>query len=208
MKQVWIWLFILSASIIGCKSESEPRSQTKPSMSSANVFAAMPGAPAKPSSATEVAASLGITWDEPPGWERKAAQNAMRKATYRIPRVAGDSDDAELAIFYFGPGQGGAIEANVERWIRQFPEVKPDAVHRDTRTLRGLRQHIIRIERATFSGGMPGGPSEAKAGWGLLGAIVEAANGPYFFKVTGPTRTLSAAQKTFYQLLESVKPSA
>ena len=44
----------------------------------------------------------------------------MRAATYRIPAAKGDTEGAELAVFYFGQGQGGAVDANVKRWVGQF----------------------------------------------------------------------------------------
>ena len=37
----------------------------------------------------------------------------MRAATYMV-------DGAECVVYFFGAGQGGSIEANVERWKGQF----------------------------------------------------------------------------------------
>ena len=65
----------------------------------------------------------------------------MRKASYEVPRAKGDSEDGELAVFYFGPGQGGGIDANVERWIKQFSGVKPEDVKRADRKANGLVVH-------------------------------------------------------------------
>jgi hypothetical protein len=131
----------------------------------------------------------------------------MRKATYYPPRAAGDKDDPELAVFYFGPGQGGAIEANVDRWIKQFPDVKADSVRREQREANGLRQHTVEIANGTYSSGMPGGPTQPKPGFALLGGIVEAPSGAYFFKMFGPKASVKAARDSFYKLLDSVKPT-
>ena len=109
-------------------------------------------------------------------------------------------------MFYFGPGQGGAIDANVDRWVKQFPDVKPDAVRREERQANGLRQHTVEISSGTFSSGMPGGPTQPKPGFALLGGIVEAPSGAYFFKMTGPTASVKAARDAFYKLLDSIKP--
>ena len=46
----------------------------------------------------------------------------MRKAQYALPKVSGDGEDGELAVFYFGQGQGGSVEANIERWIGQISQ--------------------------------------------------------------------------------------
>jgi hypothetical protein len=133
----------------------------------------------------------------------------MRKATYQIPRVAADKEDAELGVFFFGPGQGGSIDANVDRWVKQFTDVPPERVKRADRKANGLAQHTIEIESGTFNAnsmGMAGGKPALKKGYALLGGIVEAPLGPYFFKLTGPEATVAAAKKSFYELLDSVKP--
>src|SRR5687768_2151092 len=54
-----------------------------------------------------------ITWVDPPAFKRVPPSNPMRKASYVVPRAAGDAEDGELTVFYFGPGQGGSIDANV-----------------------------------------------------------------------------------------------
>jgi hypothetical protein len=52
---------------------------------------------------------------------------------------------------------------------------------------------------------MMGGPVTPRPGWRLLGAIVEGGpEGAVFFKLTGPARTVAAAQKDFRKLLQSV----
>ena len=42
-----------------------------------------------------------------------------------------------------------------------------------------------------------------KTGYRLLGAIVEDAGGNVFLKFTGPTKTISANERNFQQLVES-----
>lgn len=133
----------------------------------------------------------------------------MRKATYTIPKVSGDSEDGELAVFYFGPNSGGGIEANLERWIKQFTAVDPKQIKRDERSTHGMVQHIVEIPSGTYEGGMgmPGSSTGKKEGFGLLGAIVETPVGNYFFKLTGPKKTIAAAKPKFVGLLDSIQVS-
>jgi hypothetical protein len=130
----------------------------------------------------------------------------MRKASYEVPRAAGDSEDGELAVFYFGPGQGGGIDANVDRWVKQFSDVAPDDVKRADREAHGLRQHTVEIAHGTYDAGQMamGGAKGPKKDYALTGAIVEAPSGAYFFKMTGPAHTVAAAHAAFLQLLDSV----
>jgi hypothetical protein len=39
----------------------------------------------------------------------------------------------------------------------------------------------------------------------LRAAVIETANGPYFIKLTGPSRTIAAAERAFEQFLASLK---
>lgn len=164
--------------------------------------AVVPGAPA-----ANGLPAVEITWVDPPGLRRVPPKSAMRKASYEVPRAKGDTEDGELAVFYFGPGQGGGIDANVDRWVKQFADVAPGDVKRADRQANGLRQHTVEIGNGTFDAGQmamgaPGGP---KKNYALDGAIVEAPSGAYFFKMTGPARTIAAAHGAFLQLLDSVR---
>ena len=123
----------------------------------------------------------------------------MRAATYTV-------DDAECVVYFFGAGQGGGIEVNVERWKGQFrqPGGKPVEVKPGKRTIHGLAVTTLDIS-GEYSG--MGGPMAAeksvKSGYRLLGAIVEGPGGNIFVKFTGPAKTIAANQKKFEQLLES-----
>lgn len=151
----------------------------------------------------------GLTWTSPSGWETQGTR-PMRVATYRIAPAKGDAEAAELAIFYFGAGQGGAVDANVKRWLGQFQKADGTPIsEKDARTkketLNGLAVTTLDV-KGTYTGGGPMmGPSTPKPGYRLLGAIVEGAEGPLFFKLTGPERTVASAEKNFRKLLESVK---
>jgi len=140
----------------------------------------------------------GLRWTPPAGWKSEGAR-PMRAATYMV-------DGAECVAYFFGAGQGGSIEANVERWKSQFrqPDGKPVDVKAGKRTIHGMAVTTLDIS-GDYSG--MGGPMAAeksvKSGYRLLGAIVEGAGGNIFLKFTGPSKTIAANQKKFEQLLES-----
>ena len=147
-----------------------------------------------------------ITWVDPPALKRVPPKSPMRKASYVVPHVGKDTEDGELAVFYFGPGQGGGIDANVDRWVKQFSDVAPSEVKRADREANGLHQHTVEIGHGTFdAGSMSMAPGGAKKDYALEGAIVEAPSGAYFFKMTGPAKTIAAARPAFIELLDSVK---
>ena len=132
----------------------------------------------------------------------------MRAATYSIVPVTGDTGVAECVVNFFGPGQGGGIEANVERWRNQVlgTDGKPAAAKVDKKTVRGVA--ITMVDASGTYTGM-GGPMTAGQpvpGYRLIGAIAEGPGGNVFFKLTGPAKTIAAQQKSFEQLLMSIAP--
>jgi len=196
-------LFLLMTS---CKRAPEPgQSSTAPAAAQSTVSTP---APVPAPHATEPAKpGGGIVWKDPAeNFERLENSGPMRKASYRVKKVAGDPEDTELAVFHFGAGQGGSLDANVERWIGQFSGVKPDGIRRSDRSANGLNQHVVEIEEGTYKSGMPGGGAAVpKQGFALIGAIVTAPNGNWFFKMTGPKKTVKARRAALLEMLDSVK---
>ena len=132
----------------------------------------------------------------------------MRKATYEVASAAGDSPSAEMAVFYFGPEQGGDIESNIQRWVAQFQGIPSGGILRSQREANSLTQHVVEIPEGTYSNAMrPGAPGAPMAGYSLLGAVVLAPTGKYFFKLTGPSATVKTQRDAFFKLLASMKPT-
>lgn len=156
----------------------------------------MGGNPNGPSEPADDEASL--TWTAPPRWKSAPNPSSMRLATYVIPRAAGDAADGDLSI----TRAGGDIDANVDRWLGQFDESARASAKRTKKDVHGLKVTVVEIY-GTYSGGM--GPNAGpQPSWGLLGAIVEAEGLPYFFKITGPAKTVQGARAELDQLLGSL----
>jgi hypothetical protein len=147
----------------------------------------------------------GLQWTAPSGWKNEGSR-PMRAATYIVPAAAGDRENAECVVYFFGAGQGGSVEANLERWKGQFrqPGGKPAEAQVRKRTVHGLA--VTTIDTSGEYSGM-GGPMAAektvKSGYRLLGAIVEGPAGNVFVKFTGPAKTVAANQQKFEQMLAS-----
>jgi hypothetical protein len=156
---------------------------------------------ASSASGGQSAGSGSVQWTAPARWEAKPA-SGMRAATYIIPAAKGDSEGAECAVFV---NLGGGVQANITRWIGQF-EKTDGAPNQKSETINELPVTTVDVT-GTFKGGGPmiGQPSMSKAGYRLLGAIVEGPEGDIFFKLTGPSKTVAAAQEEFQAMLKSLK---
>jgi hypothetical protein len=167
---------------------------------SIRLFALLLFAAAVVFAATEGAAG-GIRWTVPTDWTVQAAR-PMRAATYALPAAAG-AESGECGVFFFGRGQGGTVQENLDRWVTQFEGGTPPK--KAEKTVSGLRVHTLEISGTYLA---PGGPmmqsQGKKSGWRLSGAIVEAPDGLVFFKCVGPAATIEKAQKDIERLLASV----
>lgn len=160
------------------------------------------------SSSALAQSAAGIRWTAPAAWKAEGPR-PMRAATYTVAVAQGEQGPAECVVNYFGPGQGGTVEANVERWRAQVlgADGKPAVAKVTTRTVRGVKVTVVDAS-GTYTG--MGGPMAAGgkkvSGYRLLGAIAEGRGGKVFFKFTGPMKTLAAQQAAFDQMLASIQP--
>ena len=151
--------------------------------------------------------AAGVRWTAPAGWKSEAAR-PMRAATYTIAPSAGDTASAECGVYFFGPGQGGTVEANLDRWKGQFTgaDGKTSPAKIAKRTVGRLS--VTTIDTAGAYAGL-GGPmaasQKAVPGYRLLGAIVEGPGGNVFIKFAGPAKTISANEQKFEQLIASFR---
>jgi hypothetical protein len=194
--------------LTGCKGKTIAEPAPGGSSPAASPVASSAAPKAPPPAAANPAPAAGVVWTDPPGWKRVAPTSSMRKATYLIAPAAGDTAGAELAVFYFGAGQGGSVEANIQRWVGQFAGVAATDIQRSERTVGSLKAHLVEIPSGSYTDSMAsmhGGSTEPKPNYSLQGAIVETPGGPYFFKLTGPKKTVESAKGDFMNLLESVR---
>lgn len=194
------------ASLTACKQGANAPVAEKPVPQHQPVLPTAPGSPSELSSAPIQAA--GVAWTVPTGWEAEPARQ-MRIATYRIHAIAGDPEDAECAVYFFGPGQGGTVEANLDRWAHQFtaPDGQSPAqsAKMEKRVIAGLKVSTLSMSGTYLGGGgMMSQEQVKKPNSRMLGAIIEAPEGLVFFKLIGPLNTVAGADGDFKSLLESV----
>lgn len=146
----------------------------------------------------------GLRWTAPSGWTNEG-QAPMRAASYKMPLVSGDQGQAECVVYFFGQGQGGSVQANIERWKDQFQTEsgKPAAPKIQMRVIHGLPVTTIDVSGKYSGLGGPLEQSSVVSGYRLLGAIIENPGGNIFVKFTGPSHTVSANQTAFEKLLDS-----
>lgn len=172
--------------------------------------AAIKPAPAhNPSAETAAPAVSGLQFTAPAGWIAETPTSSMRQAQYRLPKAEGDTEDAELAVFFF-QGGGGGVQANVDRWIGQFSKADGSPANDIAKTAHkaahGIPLTIVDVT-GTYDGGMATQKEPVvKPNYRMLAAVAEAANGPWFFKLSGPAKTVLKWQPSFEAFLDSITP--
>ena len=150
-----------------------------------------------------------LTFNTPAEWTPVKTTSTMRVAQFVVPRAPGDPSDAEFVLYYFG-GSGGGVEANIDRWIGQMqqPDGRPSnaAATRSSRTVNGLSLALVDVA-GTYVAEMTPGSTERhhSPNFRLRAAVVNTPKGPYFIKLTGPARTVAAAERAFEQFVASLK---
>jgi len=185
---------VVAAAASGCsRAPAEPVSTATPTSTSTST--STPG--------------LALLWDDPPRWKRKPPSNPTRTAEYVVPHAPADHDDAECTVITFGPDQGGSVGSNIERWVRQFDSLD-DQPRRQDRVVHGMNVTRMDLAGVYRPMRMPGaGASSGPAtvpGSRLVGEIVQARSGMWFFKLTGPDATVSSAAGELDKMVDSVRP--
>jgi hypothetical protein len=202
MRRASSLLLVATLALSACNRTSEPdpsgtrgagSAQSLAPGSAAPAHAAAPPTPSGPTGPADVG------FDAPGAWTRAEKPGRMRKATYYVPRAPGDAEEGEMSVSQ----AGGTVEQNIARWALQLERKLPD-VKRTPRTVNGLAVTVVEIHGDYLGMSMPGsGPPVKKPGYALLGAIVETSP-PTFFKVTGPEKTVMAAQRDFDKMVDSL----
>jgi len=137
-----------------------------------------------------------IKFSIPKAWEKQEVTNSLRLAQFKIPAAAGDAEPGELVIS--GPF-GGTAEANISRWVSQF-----DAAGRTVKMTKGTSpqgDYIFAEISGTYN--KPDGPpilrkTIAAPGYRMQGVMMTLkGGGNYFFKLTGPDKTVAAQGEPF-----------
>ena len=155
-----------------------------------------------------VAAQGTLQFDAPLDWVQIDAPSPLRVAQFGLPRAPGDPEDAQLVVYYFG-GEGGEVEANLERWTNQMlqPDGRPssDVATTTSFDVAGLPVTVLDVPGIYSAEVQPGSRMRYyKRGFRLKAAVVETPAGPYFFKLTGPGRTVTDWEPGFNEMLATV----
>jgi hypothetical protein len=153
----------------------------------------------------------GLESRAPAAWKQQPTSQ-MRVYQFQIPKAEGDNADAEVAIFYFGPGGAGSVDANIARWKGMFAppdgktiddvtKVSHFKVSGDDVTYLDI-QGTYKFKARPFD---PNAKVELKPDYRMLGVVFETPKGPYFVRFVGPAKTVGQQKTAFDDWLKAFK---
>ena len=151
-----------------------------------------------------------LKWDVPAGWVSKTPSSSMRLADFTLPKSGSDAEDATLTVYFFG-GQGGSVQANLDRWIGQMsqPDGRASKNVAKTSTLQsksGLKITLVDVSGTYVAEVTPGSADRFnKPGFRQLAAVVETPGGPHFIKLVGPAATVAKWEPSARSFLQGLR---
>jgi hypothetical protein len=130
----------------------------------------------------------------------------MRTLQFRAGQ--GDPDGAEFIVYYFGPGQGGSLEANLARWRSQFtaPDggpAQPVVTELDS----ALPATLVELE-GSYARGVGMGPAgDALPKRMLLAGLVETPRGNLYPQLHGPADLVRGLKPAFVAFMRELQPA-
>jgi hypothetical protein len=197
MRRTLISLCVIAVICHGCSKNSGSVSTNSTAVQSSSSSA----------QSSQTAASE-LRYKVPEGWTAEKPASDMRVAQYKLPKAAGDSEDALLVVYYFGQGQGGSAQANIDRWINQIqqPDGRPskEKAKTETLTVNGLQVSTVDVT-GNYAGGMSpdSAPANNKSIYRLRAAVIDTPKGSYFVKLTGPEKTVSHWDEAYNDYVKS-----
>ncbi|WP_396219260.1 hypothetical protein [Gemmatimonas sp.] len=143
----------------------------------------------------------------PAGWVASTPSSSMRLAEYRVP-ATGSAIPVEIVVYFFGPGQGGSSQANLDRWKSQFSNPAggdvAETVRRDTT---GAFPLTVAEYSGTYARGTGAGsaPDAARPGHKLIAVVAETPRGTLFFQCFGPVAAVDAQRAVYLQFVRGLR---
>lgn len=141
----------------------------------------------------KAAAGELIAFPVPKGWIEEEPVNRMRKAQYRVPDKEKVEKPGLFTLFHFRIST--PVEDNIARWAGQM-----GGVEAKVETFEGK----CRVTLADFQGIYQGDVvTDEIPDARMLAAIVEASDGNWYFKLVGPTATVSDWRPEYVEMLKA-----
>jgi hypothetical protein len=142
----------------------------------------------------------GLTFKIEAPWASVESTGMFRAGTLNA-KVEGLEKPLEAIFYHFpGPGGGGGVQANVDRWLGQFatkPESKTEEIDA------GGKKITLVTATGTYNDGPPMGAKTPRENYTLIAAIVPTEDSNVFIKLAGPKDAIAKLAEGFKKMAGS-----
>ncbi len=152
---------------------------------------------------------LSFASSVPDAWVAEAPKSEMRQLQFKIPATDDAGEGAEFVVYFFGPGQGGTLEANIERWQSQFTTTEGAVVEPEVTQIgtEALPATLVQL-RGGYGRSVGMGPSEdVLADRMLLAGVIESPEGNLYPQLHGPAALVAAQRDGFIAFVQGLRPT-
>lgn len=137
----------------------------------------------------------------PRSWKQQQPKSGIVMHEFSSPAVEGDKADGRMTVM----AAGGSVEANVDRWYGQFSQPDGGSTRErakvQKRTIAGREVHLVDIS-GTYRDQF--GSNAELPNYRMLAAIIVTPEANFFVKYYGPRKTVTANEKPFTQMIDSL----
>ncbi len=149
----------------------------------------------------------GLKSTTPAEWVEEKPTSSMRFKQFKLPKVTGDKDDAEVQIFQ---GLGGSVKDNVKRWKDQFQPADGKDIE-DVAKVSEIKVGNLEATLLDVSGAFKSPPFDPKhkgaklEGYRMIALQFKGPENLYQIKLIGPAKTVESYKKGFDEWLKNFK---
>lgn len=143
----------------------------------------------------------------PASWVPQEVTSSMRLLQFEVPGQ-GESEAGQFVLYYFGPGQGGSVEANVERWRSQFSRPDGAEVEAVVTSLEGsaMPATLVELEGSYARSVGMGQVGDVLPDRMLLAGVVETPEGNLHPQLHGPAELVKGQREAFIAFMRGISP--
>lgn len=178
------------------EEEDEPKAPAKDAKAPAKK-----AAPEKAAGTTELKVGNGkLTFQVPGSWKKVDPASQIIEAELHLPKVGKDEFDGRLTLM----PAGGDLEANIQRWEKEFTPGTLRDTKKETSTVAGKSATWVDLRGEWTGSAMR--PVPPRKEYRMLSVVIPLDGGQaYFIKLTGPQETVAANEEAFRAFVNSAK---
>jgi hypothetical protein len=132
-------------------------------------------------------------------WKLSETPKPMSQGTIELPGKDG-APGLSASFYHFGPGQGGDLQGNIQRWQGMFQASPEASTVKEEMDFGSAKATLVSIT-GTYVGSRFTPEKEPRVGYTLLAAVLPTDDGDIYVRLVGPEAGITEAKEAFKKFL-------